>query len=490
MKKSSNLFSIYFWNSFVFTPIFSLLFGIIAIYSYFYFGQIWILFLLLICLGFFLKESITLRSKLIAVLILGTVFFVLSMFSLPISQNKNQLLIDKTFCGLVTKNANNSATLNNFNLDNKFSLSSQRMTLSNEEVKSLNLRELEYVCINGNIKFFQSSFGNGFTIESPSMQSKYEYLADYRHILQQAFISPVDRELGEKGSLLKAIVLGVKDDLKEEDKDTFKSLGLMHLLVASGANIIIITNLISALFELLRSKFSIKPSLIRLLKIFVTLSYLLLVGLEGSLTRAFFFFIVLLLTELVQRNIPFLQKIMLTSVILLLLFPGLFFSYSFYLSIFAVFAIQFSQVLSNILDLESDLSKNLLMTLVVPIFMFMPTSFFFGEITLISLVSNLIIAPAVEVFVGIGFIYILICVVLSNLQLQIFLNFISTLVGYVIDAINLLNQLGLSCLQPLFSLQNYRINFTQFIFLIISLFILYFFFFFRNFVKSREAISL
>lgn len=486
MKKEFEYFKYFIANSFITKPIFSILFGIIVIYSYFYFGNILILLLLFISSFSFLYCKNSLSITILVIIVLASVFAFLSILVKASVKNNNGLIENQTFCALATKASKNRISLNNFVSNGKFSIETLTMSVSNEEQSSLSINELDIFCIEGNLKFYKTDFGNGFSIENPTIKNKFTYLAEYKNILNNIFISPLDKALGENSALLKAIVLGVQDGLTKEDKETFKSLGLMHLLVASGANIVIVVNLITTSFEYLRKRISINHYLLKFLELLIALSYLLLVGLQGSLTRAFFFFVVLLVTEFSQRKINFAHKVLFATVLMLLIIPGLVFSYSFYLSIFAVFSLHFAGLIVKHYEIQSDFLQNLVISIIVPVLMYIPTSVFFGEINTLALLSNIVLAPAIEALVTIGFIYVVIVSFANFFNLLVLVRHVSNLVSYLIDSINYINKITLNLIKPYFSDFYFKISYEQLLSLLLIITIFYFYYIYFEYREKIE----
>ncbi|MCI2430296.1 ComEC family competence protein [Candidatus Acetothermia bacterium] len=95
----------------------------------------------------------------------------------------------------------------------------------------------------------------------------------------------------EQSSLLKGLLFGERESLPREIERSFRDAGVMHVLVASGANL----GMILSLFALLLSLRGFNFARLYLLATPIVFLYLLIVGFEPSLVRAtlMFFFLAL-----------------------------------------------------------------------------------------------------------------------------------------------------------------------------------------------------
>ncbi len=108
--------------------------------------------------------------------------------------------------------------------------------------------------------------------------------------LRQAIFAQIERHLSSKQSaLLKGLLFGERGSLPKEIEESFRDAGVMHVLVASGANL----GMILALLALMLSWWSFSFTKLYFLAVPVVLIYLLIVGFEVSLLRAtmMFFFL-------------------------------------------------------------------------------------------------------------------------------------------------------------------------------------------------------
>ncbi len=143
-------------------------------------------------------------------------------------------------------------------------------------------------------------------------------------------------------ALLKGLLFGERESLPREIEASFREAGVMHVLVASGANL----GMILSLFALLLSFWGFNFTRLYILAGPVVLLYLLVVGFEPSLVRAtlMFFFLTLgfFCAErgwLLKRWADPLQGLALAALLILLLEPEALFEASFQLSFAGTFGI-------------------------------------------------------------------------------------------------------------------------------------------------------
>ena len=154
--------------------------------------------------------------------------------------------------------------------------------------------------------------------------------------LRQALFAQIERHLSfEQSALLKGLLFGERGSLPKEIEESFRDAGVMHVLVASGANL----GMILALLALLLSLWGFNFTKLYFLSAPVVLIYLLIVGFEVSILRAtvMFFFLTVgfFFAErgwLLKRWVDPLQSLATAALAILLFDPEALFEVSFQLS--------------------------------------------------------------------------------------------------------------------------------------------------------------
>lgn len=206
--------------------------------------------------------------------------------------------------------------------------------------------------------------------------------------------------LNENAGLVQAMIFGIDDGLADEDENKFRYLGISHVLVASGANILIIINMIKWVFNTMLSFKNSK--FVGLL--FIGL-YLCVIGFEASITRALFFFIISMIVEMVGRDIKILQKIQLTIIVMLALVPELVFTLGFILSVLATLSLALAEDTIHFFNIHnfflSEFLSNIVIVSVVNVFL----AYKFHIFNANGIIANIAVLWLVNFIVKYGFIF-------------------------------------------------------------------------------------
>ncbi len=204
---------------------------------------------------------------------------------------------------------------------------------------------------------------------------------------------------GEGGALMSAMLLGTRDRLATETTRDFRRLGLSHLLALSGLHLSLLCGALALLLR--RLGLGRRPSL--LIQLLLILFYVALTGFSLSVIRAGIMAVFLSLSFFASRQNDSLTSLSLAAVLILLFFPYAAYDCGFWLSVVATDGIVIyseRQAMRAEQDTEkaarpflAKLRTSLSVTLSA-IFATLPlTALFFGQISLISPLTNLFLAP-------------------------------------------------------------------------------------------------
>lgn len=206
----------------------------------------------------------------------------------------------------------------------------------------------------------------------------------------------------KEANLLTSILLGKKSTTLSEDvTEAFQKTGTMHLLVVSGLHLSILVN---TLFVLLRTVLPLPLTI--LIASFINFSYAIVCGAGTSIVRAAIMMEAFLLSKMLDREKDFGTSIGLAALILLIINPNNLFNIGFQLSFTAtislvVFAPILEERLKNFLPIF--LSK-LLAVSIAPVIFTMPIILFnFNQLSLVSIITNLLLIFWVQYLVILGF---------------------------------------------------------------------------------------
>lgn len=218
----------------------------------------------------------------------------------------------------------------------------------------------------------------------------------------------LERELGGSAAdLSSAISLGNKDLLSDEIVRDFRRTGLSHVLAISGMHLSVI---MLALEAVLRHFGFRKEG--RCIAIFsFALFYLALTGFSLSTVRAFIMVSLVYLAFLVRNDNDTVTSLFFALFLILLISPNSVWDIGLWLSFLAVLGLIVSDYFTKRLTEQlyrTNLNKKavkvlisllsaIIVTLAANIFVCLPLWLFFGELSLISVLANLIVSPLVTV---------------------------------------------------------------------------------------------
>ncbi|MBL3658517.1 ComEC/Rec2 family competence protein [Fulvivirga sediminis] len=146
------------------------------------------------------------------------------------------------------------------------------------------------------------------------------------------------RELG----IVKALVLGLKDDVDDEVQQAYAASGAMHVLAVSGLHVGIIYLLITvALGSLKYIKYG--PWLLAFISLLLLWAYAMLTGFSASVLRATTMFTAIIIAQATGRQTNIYNTLSVSAFVLLLFDPYLIMSVGFQLSYLAVLGIVYVQ---------------------------------------------------------------------------------------------------------------------------------------------------
>lgn len=169
-----------------------------------------------------------------------------------------------------------------------------------------------------------------------------EFSEQYRHTSQKMheikhYFEDILEEKFEKedSSILKAMLLGIKEELDQEIKEAFQKNGIAHILAISGLHISFLCMSLYNLF--IRTGLPIPISV--LLSEIVLVSYILMVGFSPSAVRAAIMFSFFLIAKILKRSYDMLSAMAASSIVILTINPGYIFDASYILSFAAIISV-------------------------------------------------------------------------------------------------------------------------------------------------------
>jgi competence protein ComEC len=232
----------------------------------------------------------------------------------------------------------------------------------------------------------------------------------------------------QSAALLRGLLLADRSLISYDTKTEFINSGILHILAVSGLHV----GFIILIFLFLFGRFNIY--LRSILTIVGLIIYLILIGPPPSAFRAGIMAIVLIAAIITNRSTNLFNSIAIAGFIILFIHPEELFTAGFQLSFSAVIsiAIIYSPIRKwlNISQISSGSIKNVIMfiafSLAVQIGTLPFTIHYFGKVSLVALITNLLVIPLVGIIIGIGILSI--AIALMSIAIAGYLSLVNNLI--------------------------------------------------------------
>lgn len=249
------------------------------------------------------------------------------------------------------------------------------------------------------------------------------FMADAGRRMRMGIVRVIEKSLPrQQAGLLNGILIGYREGLTEEVQKAFSDAGLTHIMAVSGANVAFLIFPLVFVFKKLHVRHIIANALIiAFLVIFVYIT-----GFEPSVLRAVVMGIVLLLGRILMRDPDIYTSLAFSAILLLVISPYMLFNIGFQLSYAATISLVLlgKKIRSyiNFKFIHPKVAEILSATLSAQLGVLPVILFYFNKLSLISIVSNLLVIPLIEVITILG----TVMAVLGQLSLVF-----SQILGYV-----------------------------------------------------------
>jgi competence protein ComEC len=222
--------------------------------------------------------------------------------------------------------------------------------------------------------------------------------------IKGAFMGNIERLMPEPhSSLVAGILLGEKGSLPEEIRNNFRRSGLTHILVLSGSNVSVVASTLMSVFSFL------PRTLAASFGAFSIVLFALMTGASATTIRASLMALILIMSGRVGRNYNVTRALVVAGFLMLLSNPQiLVFDIGFQLSFLSTLALIYvSPIIQTKLEFvtESFELKSILSTTIsTQLFIFPFMLYSMGEVSLISLVTNILVLPFVPWSMFTGFV--------------------------------------------------------------------------------------
>ncbi len=247
-------------------------------------------------------------------------------------------------------------------------------------------------------------------------RSSPNWFFEYLIFPTKHFVVKVVRSVssGDEANFLIGLLLGDRTDISSDIKNAFINTGTIHVLAVSGSHVVLVVAVFYTLLGLLRLPETAK-NVVTIAGIFF---YMELTGATPSVVRASLMAIVVLLAKLFQYRTNVYNALGASAVLLLLDDPRQVFDVGFQLSFAAVFSMVYfypklAALIRKIPERWEEIKgmdaalKLFALSLAAQIGTLPFTAYYFGRVSVISLLANLVVVPLVGVIVTIGFVSVL-----------------------------------------------------------------------------------
>ena len=237
-------------------------------------------------------------------------------------------------------------------------------------------------------------------------------------------------------SIIKSMITGNKTVLDKNIKEDFINTGLIHILVISGLHI----GFCAVIFMFIYRLFGLKLNYVYVLTIISLFFYVLLTGANPPAVRAFIMASCILFTLMLNREPLIYNGLALSALIILIINPQTLFTASFQLSFLATLGIIYLYPkFSNCFNIKNNYIKYIrdivCVTLSAQIALIPILIFYFGKLSIISFILNLLIVPVIPFIICLSFIFYFFSLVSSYLATSVafILSYLLRIILYIIN---------------------------------------------------------
>jgi len=219
-------------------------------------------------------------------------------------------------------------------------------------------------------------------------------MVTYGWVRRDKLINTVNRALpAQEAAVLNGMVLGDKRGFEKEFYKELKNSGLVHLVVVSGSNLMLLSgNLIGLFSGWLGRKKTIIGTL------FLAWGYAALVGWELPVIRALLMVTLLYLAQLLGKKFNLIRGLVVTVVVMFLAAPKIIFELSFWLSLMAFIGVVTTKETSN----QKQVTRIIQEIVWINLWTLPLIAVTIGTISWMTPVTNVLVILGIEIITGVG----------------------------------------------------------------------------------------
>jgi competence protein ComEC len=230
-------------------------------------------------------------------------------------------------------------------------------------------------------------------------------LLGYLFLGKGIFMESLERAVTEPAAGLgEGLLLGVKRALGEDLEEAFRRAGIIHIVVLSGYNVMIVAEAIMRLLS-----FFFLPRTRMLIGVAGIVTFALLVGLSATVVRASIMAILVLIARATGRIYAIVRALMLAGAIMLIINPYLLaFDPGFQLSFLATLGLIFLAPLFErrfgLFPTTLQIREFVTATIATQIFVLPLLLYLIGEFSVVAVIVNVLVLPMVPVAMFLTFV--------------------------------------------------------------------------------------
>lgn len=281
-------------------------------------------------------------------------------------------------------------------------------------------------------------------------KNNLNFLQYHAQLIRKKFLKVLDTALSEENSsMIKSIILGESSYLDKTTLESFRELGISHVLAVSGLHVGIISAFFLFIFTILR----LDKRLSTIITITIIWGYGYILGFPPSVLRASIIFTVLIISNLTLRRYDAVNSILFGAFILLIFRPLWIFNIGFQLSfVSALSLVLFTKRIELLLKVNNKIRKLISPVLAVQIGILPLLSYHFNSVSLVAIVTNLVLVPILSLSVIVGFILIFVSYLNINIALflGVLLNALLDFTRIIMNLFDIISYKTLTLPQPSF----------------------------------------
>ena len=263
-------------------------------------------------------------------------------------------------------------------------------------------------------------YGSIGTLKSRICRSKNGDFLTYLSEIREEIYQKLEENIGKrKSGLVCSLSFGYVDSLDSEDEEEMRNLGIIHAISVSGLHVALVYSALN--------KFRNKA-----ISLIGTTIYVLLVGWMFSAVRSLIMICCLALSINCKKNYKPMAAISLSAMIITLYKPYAPFNLGFILSFSAVIGITlFSKKINyKLYKLPKNLRESIAITIAASVFTLPIIIYTFQEISVSTLIGNILIVPILTILIYIGNTLIIF------LKVPLMFDFISFIILKIIEVLD------------------------------------------------------